>query len=338
MRRVYSMNHHLSGDRNWLIPHVVLLVACICAPYFVSQSNINVAIEIVCFITLAQMWNLLAGYAGLMSIGQQLFVGLGGYTLFVSVASFQLPILYAIPLTGLLAALLAVPTIWLCMRLQGPYFAIATWVVAEAVMLLFSKLSFLGGASGLSLPISAVRELSADTETRSLIFWSLGSFLLLASTFASHALLRSPSGLALTAIRDNQEGAKSVGVDDKRVRVFIFVTAAFFTGLAGAVLFLQKLRISPSAAFDLGDFTATVIFIVVIGGIGHLESAFIGTLVYFAMRYYFAELGAVYLMLLGSLAILMMLFAPTGIWGALNKHLNASIFTTRRIFKSNKGF
>ena len=282
------------------------------------------------------MWNLLAGYAGLMSIGQQLFVGIGGYTLFVTAITLQLPIIATIPLSGLASAIVAIPAIWLCMRLQGPYFAIATWVIAEAVMLLFSKLSFLGGASGLSLPISVVRDLSADSETRSFIFWGLASSLMLICTFCTHFLLRTRYGLALTAIRDNQEGARSVGVNDKQVRISIFVLTAFFTGLAGAILFLQKLRISPSAAFDLSDFTATVIFIVVIGGIGHLESAFVGTLVYFAMRSYLSELGPIYLMLLGTLAILMMLFAPAGIWGALNKRFDISIFSTRRLYTNTE--
>lgn len=331
------MTNYSNTDKNWLIPHALLTLTCLAIPLFVGQGSLNFAIEIACFITLAQMWNLLAGYAGLMSIGQQLFVGIGGYTLFLSVAVFKFPILYAIPFAGVAAAMIAAPTIWLCMRLQGPYFAIATWVIAEAAMLLMSKLSFVGGASGLSLPISAVRELSPDAETRSLIFWGLGACLMILSTFAAHVLLRSPSGLALTAIRDNQEGASSVGVDARRVRIQIFLFAAFFTGLAGAILFLLKLRISPSAAFDLGDFTATVIFIVVIGGIGHLESAFIGTLIYFAMRHYFAELGALYLMLLGSVAIVVMLFSPKGVWGTLHERLGLSIFPTRRIYESTNG-
>jgi branched-chain amino acid transport system permease protein len=326
----------LKLEKNWAIPHAVIALICGTLPFVLDVSGVNLAIEIVCFITLAQMWNLLAGYAGLMSIGQQLFVGIGGYTLFLTAITFQLPIITTIPLSGLASAVVSIPAIWLCMRLQGPYFAIATWVIAEAVMLLFSKLSFLGGASGLSLPISVVRDLSTDADTRSIIFWGLASSLMLISTFSTHLLLRTRYGLALTAIRDNQEGARSVGVNERQVRISIFVLTAFFTGLAGAILFLQKLRISPSAAFDLSDFTATVIFIVVIGGIGHLESAFVGTLVYFAMRSYLSELGPIYLMLLGTLAILMMLFAPAGIWGAVNKRFDISIFLTRRLYTNTE--
>jgi branched-chain amino acid transport system permease protein len=333
---VYEMMELLKLEKNWAIPHAVIAIICGMLPFVLDVSGINLAIEIVCFITLAQMWNLLAGYAGLMSIGQQLFVGVGGYTLFLTAITFQFPIIATIPLSGLVSAVVSIPAIWLCMRLQGPYFAIATWVIAEAVMLLFSKLSFLGGASGLSLPISVVRDLSTDAEKRSIIFWGLASSLMLICTFTTHLLLRTRYGLALTAIRDNQEGARSVGVNDKQVRISIFVLTALFTGLAGAILFLQKLRISPSAAFDLSDFTATVIFIVVIGGIGHLESAFVGTLVYFAMRSYLSELGPIYLMFLGTLAILMMLFAPAGIWGALNKRFDISIFSTRRLYTNTE--
>ena len=96
----------------------------------------------------------------------------------------------------------------------------------------------------------------------------------------------------------------------------IYVVTAFVTGMAGALIFLQKARISPDAAFSLIDWTAYVIFIVVIGGIGTIEGPIIGVAVFYLLQYYLAALGSWYLILLGGLAILLMLFAPAGVWGA----------------------
>ena len=93
-----------------------------------------------------------------------------------------------------------------------------------------------------------------------------------------------PRGLALAAVRDNTEAAKSVGVDAGRMKWFVFLSSAFGTGLAGGLIYMQKARISPDAAFSVTDWTAYVIFIVVIGGIGTIEGPIIGVLVFFLLQ------------------------------------------------------
>ena len=104
------------------------------------------------------------------------------------------------------------------------------------------------------------------------------------------------------------------------------------TAMLGALIFMQKLRISPDAAFSVNDWTAFVIFIVVIGGIGTLEGPIIGTLLYFLLRETLADLGTVYLMILGATAILIMLMAPKGIWGLINSRFGIELFPmTRRV-------
>src|SRR5207302_7073095 len=119
----------------------------------------------------------------------------------------------------------------------------------------------------------------------------------------------------LTAIRDNELAARSNGVDVARTKLVVYVLTAFGTAAAGALIFLQKLRISPDAAFSVNDWTAFVIFITVIGGIGRVEGPIIGTLVFFLLRQTLADLGSLYLMMLGAVAILVMLKAPKGLWG-----------------------
>src|SRR5690606_30625475 len=120
---------------------------------------------------------------------------------------------------------------------------------------------------------------------------------------------------ALTAIRDNELAARSNGIDVARIKLIVYVLTACGTAMVGALIFLQKLRISPDTAFSLNDWTAFVIFIVVIGGIGRLEGPIIGTVVFFALREAFADLGTIYLLMLGAVAIVIMLKAPKGIWG-----------------------
>ena len=113
-------------------------------------------------------------------------------------------------------------------------------------------------------------------------------------------LLRSRRGLALAAIRDSETAAGSLGVDSFRTKLFVYVLTAFGTGMVGALIYLQKARISPDAAFSVLDWTAYVIFIVVIGGIGTIEGPIIGAIVLYLMQNYLATLGPWYLMMLGG--------------------------------------
>lgn len=128
-------------------------------------------------------------------------------------------------------------------------------------------------------------------------------------------VLRSRTGLALTAIRDNELAARSSGIDVDRTKLIVYVVTAFGTAMVGALIFLQRLRISPDAAFSVNDWTALVIFMVVIGGIGSFEGPIVGTAVYFLLRESLADLGTIYLMALGAVAIIVMLVQPRGIWG-----------------------
>jgi branched-chain amino acid transport system permease protein len=164
------------------------------------------------------------------------------------------------------------------------------------------------------------------------------SRILLAGTLlAIYLLLRSRRGLALAALRDSETGAATFGVDAFRTRLAIYVFAAFGTGLAGALIYLQKARVSPDAAFAVTDWTAYVIFIVVIGGIGTIEGPVVGALVLYFLQEYLAHLGTVYLIILGALAAAVMLVAPRGIWGFFAERLGWQIFPVRRTLSIDEG-
>lgn len=315
-----SANTHLVS-RSTASTHVglalagVAVVALLTVPLWASTDTMRLSIDIFLYIALAVMWNFLAGYAGLMSIGQQAYVGFGGYLFFALTAHAGLSPWASVLLVGLAAALLSVPIAGLLFRLRGAYFAIGSWVMAEVFRLSASLITPLGGGSGMSLPVKVAQSVGSSAQARyESVYWgSLG--LLLALLLLMVLVLRSRWGLALTAIRDNELAARSNGIDVGRSKLVVYVVTAFGTAMIGALIFLQKLRISPDAAFSVNDWTALVIFMVVIGGLGSFEGPIIGALIYFVLRESLAGLGTYYLMILGAVAIVTMLWAPQGLWG-----------------------
>ena len=320
---------------------IVLVIVGFALPLFVSRSLIQDLFVILTMLTLAQLWNLLAGYGGLVSVGQQAFVGIGAYAMFAGVIFLSWDPVAAIALGGVAAILLAVPTAFLAFRLQGAYFAIGTWVIAEVVRLLIAQWRGLGGGTGTSLP----REATSDiifTETiqslfgvraaasRDILAYWLALVLAVVTIGLIYWLLRNRLGLALSAVRDNQEAAKSVGIDPARMKWAVFLLASFGTGLVGALIYVQTARISPDAAFSVIDWTAFVIFIVVIGGIGTLEGPIIGVVVFFVLQSLLADYGSWYLLTLGVIAIITMLFAPQGLWGLISGRTGIALFPVRR--------
>jgi branched-chain amino acid transport system permease protein len=295
----------------------VALVVLALAPFWGDRQTLRLLAEIFTFVALASLWNLLAGYAGLVSVGQQAFVGLGGYLLFALVILAGVHPIVAILIAGPIGALVAVPVAALIFRLRGAYFAIGTWVVAEVFRLLASQISVLGGGSGISLPASIVIAMAPTRQMREFEIYWLALALTAAVLAATVALLRSRHGLALTAIRDNELAAQSNGIDVTRIKYIVYVLTGFGTAMIGALIFLMKLRISPDTAFSVNDWTAFVIFITVIGGIGRIEGPIIGTIVFFIMRQTLADLGSLYLLIMGAVAIVVMLWAPKGLWGLI---------------------
>ncbi len=306
------------------------LVALVAAPFWGGRDDLQLLAEIYAYVALASLWNLLAGYAGLVSVGQQAYVGLGAYLLFAFAILAGLSPLWAIPLAGVIAAGVAVPVAALVFRLRGHYFAIGTWIVAEVFRLFASQVSLLGGGSGTSLPASVIIGIAPSRQLRDFVEYWIALALVVAVLALIVLLLRSRYGLALKAIRDSELAARCNGVDVTRTKVLVYIVTAFGTAMIGALIFLQKLRISPDAAFSVNDWTAFVIFITVIGGIGRIEGPIIGTVVFFLLRQTLADLGTLYLMMLGLVAILVMLTAPKGIWGLVVERFGWQVFPLER--------
>jgi branched-chain amino acid transport system permease protein len=324
------VEHATRSSRIGLVLIAAALIVLALAPFWSERATLRLLAEMCTYVALASLWNLLAGYAGLVSIGQQAYVGLGGYLLFGFAIILGIHPVAAVPIAGVVAAVISVPVAALMFRLRGAYFAIGTWVMAEVFRLVASQISMLGGGSGISLPAAIVIAMAPSRQVRDFEIYWLAFGVTVAVLVAIVALLRSRHGLALTAIRDNEVAAQSNGVDVRLVKFLVYVLTAFGTATMGAVIFLMKLRISPDTAFSVNDWTAFVIFITVIGGIGRIEGPIIGTVIFFVLRETLADLGSLYLLMMGVVAIVVMLWAPKGLWGLTAERLGWQALPLRR--------
>jgi branched-chain amino acid transport system permease protein len=281
-------------------------------PYLVYSGTTSTLVNLFILLTMATMWNLLAGYAGLVSVGQQAFIGLGAYiVLYVGLQGVS-PFV-AIPIAAVGCAVLAYPISLLLFRLRGGYFAIATWVVADTCQLLVSRSKTLGGGTG-----AGVRGLSGYDPTllTAYTYWASLAVVVVAIATAFF-LLRSRIGLVLTAVRDNEVGARSVGARVTWAKRTVYLVAGAGCGAAGALLAVSQRFVQPSSVFSV-QWSAEMIFVTVIGGIGSIEGPIIGAILFFTLQQTLAQYGAWYLIVLGTVAIVVALFAPRGIWGLIS--------------------
>ena len=282
------------------------------------------------YLSLATVWNLLAGYGGLVSVGQQAYVGLGAYAFVVAFSFWGLPLPVAIIFGAAVALVAGLVFSSLVLRMAGPHFAIGTWVMAELCLLVVANWPYLGGGSGLSIPASIVRQISPDRAVREVIIYLYALGVTAVAIGGTYLLLRSKWGLALTAMRDAPRAAESLGINARLIRIMVSVFCAALAGAVGGLIFLSKLRMTPDSAFSLIDWTAYVIFIVIIGGIRRIEGPIIGTIVFFTLRGFLAQSGPYYLIVLGVLAVAVMVMAPDGLWGLFARRFKVEIFSLTR--------
>jgi len=292
-----------------------LVVSLAFAPWWGGRDDLHLLGEIFAYVALASLWNLLAGYAGLVSVGQQAFIGFGAYgTIFITQQGVE-PYL-AMILAAVASAPLAAVLSPLLLRLRGGQFAVGTWVVAEAIALLVALHQQLGGGTGISL--RGLNVYPREVRTAFTYWLTLGFAILL--LFLLFLLLRNRTGVALQAIRDDEEAAASLGVRVGRLKFVLFVLAGFGCGAAGALTLANTLFIQPQSIFGV-QWSAYLIFMVLVGGLGTFEGPIIGAILFFVVQYEFADLGAWYLIGLGLVAVAFALFLPRGLWSLINDRL-----------------
>lgn len=304
---------------------VVALLAVL--PTFAGFATQRLLVEVFTVFAIAMAWNLLAGFGGLVMIGQHAFVGVGAYALFWLSNSFGWNPWWTLPLAAVAAALFALLTAWPMFRLAGAQFAVGTWVLAELMRIGALNTEVLGAGGG--LPLTMLSDFSR-AERNAGVYWAALAVGVLALWLA-RTLLKSRLGLALASVRDSEAAARASGVPVQRVKLVLWVACAALTGLAGAVAYMNTLQVSPDASFGL-SWTAMAIFISVLGGIGRIEGPVVGTLVFFALRESASRFGAWYFIALGVLAIATMVVAPGGAWSlVLRRWPQFDPFSIRRV-------
>ncbi|CAB4882886.1 MAG: branched-chain amino acid ABC transporter permease [Actinobacteria bacterium] len=302
-----------------VITPVLILLAM--GPYILGRGLQQNLVILFSLIVLGTMWNLLAGYGGMVSIGQQAYIGIGAYGLVYIADTIGIDPFLAVPFAVVIAGVLSFPISFLAFRLSGGYFAIGTWVIAEVVKLVVEQMDVLGAGSGVSL--MSITDLSPGRRI-AYVYW-LSLIAVVVAVAVTYLLMRSRLGLGFTAIRDDAVAAGSLGVRVTRSKRIVYVIAGMGCALAGAMIAANTLRVQPESIFSV-QYSAFMIFIVVIGGIGTIEGPIVGAVVFFALQQWLSDFGVWYLVILGLLAIIITLLLPRGIWGLISGNGRIRLF------------
>lgn len=266
------------------------------------------------YLAMSNMWNLLAGYSGLVSLCQPAFLGLAGYAMIIGT---WIGIPWYVGLIGgaIIAAIFALLLSNAIFRLTGVYFSIGTMVVPEALRMVFYLWRPVGGAMHGAGAGYMVKGVEALTPVH---FYWLAVAVAVISMILMRVVLRSDLGLGLAAVRDNEKSAAAAGVDVFKLKVTTFMIAAVITGLAGAVYYLNQGYIEPSATFN-AKWTMTLLLATVIGGVRTEEGPLIGSVVAVILYFLLARYSGYSLLIQGIILVVIMLTSPQGIVGLLRK-------------------
>ncbi len=313
------MKKAIYNSRLYVLGVLVLILGTV--PLWGDQYLLFFFMLFCLYLALAQMWNLLAGYSGLISLGQQSFVGMGGYVVAVMSNYYGVYIWGSVLLGGVFSALLALFMSLFIFRMKGVYFAIGTWIFSEALLIWFSNWEYT--KYGMGLFIKPNPNISMTEIYYASFIVGVGSVALV------YGILRSKLGLGLMAMRDDEAVSETMGVEVFRSKLYCFLIGAFVTGSTAGILYIFQVFIQPYKAFAI-DWTVKLVFIVIIGGIGTLEGPIVGALLFVLLSQSLAEYFSVSMLILGAIAIGVILIAPKGIMGTLQEKLGFEILSPRR--------
>jgi branched-chain amino acid transport system permease protein len=315
--------------RGGLTPSIVLIVVLALLPIIgIPRVFLLYLFLFLIYLTMANMWNLLAGYSGLVFLGPAAFIGLAGYTMTIMTwldIPYYIGIIPGAIVAALFAMLISIPAF----RMKGIYFAIGTLVVPEVLRFVFMLWKPVGGpldGLGRGYEVHGVIDVS-----RAQVYW-MGLVIAIASIILMRYILRSKLGMGLAAIRDNDNTAASSGINVFRLKLSSFVIAAFVTGLAGTIFYIYQGFIEPNSAFSV-RWLVTIMLATVIGGEGTEEGPIVGTIIVVLMHFLLARYAEISLIIQGVILVGIMLLAPQGIIGSIRKtraYRSLLQLTTRR--------
>jgi branched-chain amino acid transport system permease protein len=309
-----SLVPHPSNLSPWLIGIPILLVLILFPVIGVPNVWLFYMFLFFIYLSLANMWNLLAGYSGLISLCPAAFIGLGGYTLAILTwvgIPYYVGIICGAVVAGLFAIIISFPLF----RLKGIYFAIGTLIIPEILRFLFLLWAPIGAPTygkGSGYSVKNLPEFSDGQFYWIALIIGVGTF------FLVRYIVRSKFGLGLAAIRDNDSTADSCGIKVTRLKLWTFIISASVTALAGAIFYLYRVRIEPSSAFSI-QWVIMIMLATVIGGERTVEGPIIGTAIVVVLYFVLARYAEYSLIVEGIILIFILLLVPQGIAGLIRK-------------------
>ena len=319
-----------------ILDGIVMLIICIviCVALYVlgitktfSNNTMRYMFKIFLYITMGTMWNLMSGFTGMTSLGQQVFIGIAGYSVAVMTSTYKMSMWMGLLVGAVIGVVFAFILSFVLFRMRGMYFAVATWLIAEAVRLWFNSWTFVKQGAGMTVAVKQI------PKVRELYIYALT--LMIIALVVVFALLRTKTGLGLTAMRDDADASSSVGVNIFKSKLLCYLICSVFIALCGGLFALQKGSVLPSSSFGI-DWTVAMVFIVILGGVGTMAGPILGGIIYVILSEFLAHFPGWSNIILGAIAILVIIFLPDGIIGTLQKKLNFEIFSQKRLSAPKK--
>lgn len=314
-----SIERWTRSSRLTLSTMAAVLCLLALAPLVLGAGAVDRMTALFVYVILAAMWNALAGFGGLVSVGQQVFFGLGAYFT-IRLADAGLNPFLSLFAAALITGAISLPLSLFMLRLKGGEFAIGMWVISALTHMLVNLDRLIQGETGTSL----ISLNAYDSGTRRAVIYWLALASMAALLGILFALLRSRTGAAIQAIRDNEDAAASVGVHVIGTKRLLFVLAAFGIAIAGGLWLASATTFQPKTYFSV-QWTAYMIFMVLVGGIGKFEGAILGAVLFFIIETFFGSLGVWYLIGLGATAVIFSLYLPRGLWGEIERRFDLQV-------------
>jgi len=304
----------------------VLAIVLIALPQVVKSSfAIDIFIRILLFSFIGVAWNLMGGYAKQLSLGHAAYFGLGAYTSTIMQIDFGVSPWIGMVAGGVVAAIASLPIGWLCFRLRGPYFTIATIATAQALMLIFLKFrDFAWGAEGTTIPNLGSSPLMLQFETKASYYYVVLGLLALALVI-TYRIEQSWMGYYLVAIGEDEDAAEAIGVNAPRIKRDIYMISAFLTALAGTFYTQYIYFIDPATAFSF-NISIEAALVSIVGGIGTLWGPVVGTVLLettsaLLQSWLGSSTGGIQLTVYALILMAVILWRPTGLMGFVNEVL-----------------
>jgi branched-chain amino acid transport system permease protein len=288
-----------------------------------SSFAIDIFVRILLFAFIGTAWNLMGGYAKQLSLGHAAYFGLGAYTSTILEINYNVSPWIGMVAGGAVAALASLPIGWLCFRLRGPYFTIATIATAQALMLIFLKFrDFAWGAEGTTIPNLGTAPLMMQFESKSSYYYVVLGLLLL-SLLVTWLIERSWVGNYLVAIGEDEDAAEAIGVNAPKMKRDIYMISAFLTALAGTFYTQYIYFIDPATAFSF-NISIEAALVSIVGGIGTLWGPLIGTVLLettstLLQSWLGSSIGGVQLTVYSLILMAVILWRPTGLMGMIEE-------------------